>query len=86
MTSRGNDAAAMEVGPTQSAAERITVWLIPKVLKELQRLQARTGLSKTDILNRAITLYEFLDAQERNDHDVLIRSRSTGATLTMQFL
>ncbi len=50
---------------TQTVAERITVALVPKVAEELQRLQDRTSLSKTDLTNRAITLYEFIDAQQR---------------------
>jgi hypothetical protein len=85
MTGRGND-AALEVDPPQPLTERITAGLIPKVRQDLQRLQSRTNLSKTDLVNRAITLYEFLDAQQRADHDVLLRNRKTGATLTVLFL
>jgi len=44
-------------------AERITVSLIPKAVADLQRLQDRTGLSKTNLVNRAIMLYEFVDRQ-----------------------
>lgn len=62
------------------AAERITVALIPKVAEELQRLQNRTSLSKTDLTNRAITLYEYIDAQVSAGREVLIRDRETGET------
>src|SRR5690348_4970946 len=61
------DAARM---PT--VVDRITVALIPKAGEDLQRLQDRTSLSKTDIVNRAITLYEFIDEQNRAGRDVLI--------------
>jgi len=70
----------------QQTAERITVALIPKVGAELQRLQDRTSLSKTDIANRAITLYEFIDTQLREGRDVLIRDNDTGETQTVRLL
>ena len=47
--------------------------LIPKAAADLQRLQERSGLSKTDLTNRAISLYEFIDAQLREGREVLIR-------------
>ena len=34
---------------------------------------APTGLSKTNIVNRAISLYEFIDAQMRKGYDLIIR-------------
>jgi hypothetical protein len=70
----------------QQATERITVALIPKAGDDLQRLQDRTSLSKTDIANRAITLYEFIDAQLRAGRDVLIRDNETGETQTVRLL
>jgi hypothetical protein len=66
--------------------ERITVALIPKAGVELQRLQERTSLSKTDITNRAITLYEFIDAQMRAGRDVLIKDGKTGETQLVRIL
>ncbi len=64
----------------QQLAERITVALIPKVAEDLQRLKNRTDMSKTDIVNRAITLYEFIEAQLRDGNDILIRDRESGET------
>lgn len=73
--------------PTASAApERITVALIPKVAEDLQRLQDRSALSKTDITNRAISLYEFIDAQLRAGKEVLIRDPEAGETQRVHFL
>src|SRR5690348_5875078 len=40
------------------AVDRITVTLTPETEAILQQLQDRTGLSRTDLVNRAITLYE----------------------------
>jgi len=62
------------------------VALIPKAGEDLQRLQERTSLSKTDITNRAITLYEFIDAQIRAGRDVLIRDSRTGETQLVRIL
>lgn len=58
-------------------AERITVALIPKVAGILRRLQDRKNLSKTDIVNRAVTLYDFIDAQLDAGRDILIRDNVT---------
>jgi hypothetical protein len=68
------------------AVDRITVALIPKAGEDLQRLQDRTSLSKTDIANRAITLYEFIDSQLRDGRDVLIRDNKTGMTEIVRLL
>jgi hypothetical protein len=65
---------------TTKVAERITVALVPKVAEELQRLQDRTSLSKTDLANRAITLYEYINAQLSAGKEVLIRDTKTGET------
>jgi hypothetical protein len=70
----------------QPSADRITVALIPKVGEDLQRLQERTSLSKTDLVNRAITLYEFLDAQMRDGRDLTVRDNATGETQIIRLL
>jgi hypothetical protein len=67
-------------------AERITVALIAKAAEDLQRLKARTGLSKTDIANRAIILYEFIDAQLGEGRDLLIRDPKTNETQVVRLL
>jgi hypothetical protein len=65
---------------TPPVAERITIALVPKVAAELQRLQGRTGMSKTDLTNRAISLYEFIEAQLSEGRELLIRDKVTGET------
>jgi hypothetical protein len=69
----------------QPSSERITVALISKAAADLQRLQDRTSLSKTDIVNRAISLYEFIDEEMRAGRDLLIRD-STGEIQLVRFL
>ena len=64
-------------------AERINVALVPEVIEELKLLQDRTRLSRTDITNRAITLYEFIDQQLRAGREVLIREKCTGKIQTV---
>jgi hypothetical protein len=68
------------------ATDRITIALIRKVADDLQRLQDRTSLSKTDLVNRAITLYEFIEAHQRAGNDLLIRNKQTGETQTILIL
>lgn len=71
--------ADVPTSPDHSATpDRITVSLIPRARRDLQQLHDKTSLSKTDIVNRAITLYEFIEAQLSADQDILIRDRKTG--------
>jgi hypothetical protein len=56
-----------------AGASRITITLIPSAQASLADLHARTGLSKTDLVNRAITLYEFIDTKMKAGSEVLIR-------------
>ena len=67
-------------------AERVTVALIPQAGEDLRRLQDRTSLSKTDVVNRAISLYEFIDAELREGRELLIRDPKTGETQLVRFL
>lgn len=73
-------------GKATETAERITVALIPKAGAHLQHLQDKTGLSKTDLVNRAISLYEFIDEATGADREVLIRDKATGETQVVVFL
>jgi hypothetical protein len=81
--SRGASPAGGDVVRLQPVPDRITVALIPDAGADLQKLTDRTGLSKTDLVNRAITLYEFIDAQKRENRDLLVRDRKTGDTQTI---
>jgi hypothetical protein len=77
MTAQSGDQTTGGLAPSAST-ERITVALIPKAAADLQRLQERTSLSKTDIINRAITLYEFMSAQLQAGNEILILDKQTG--------
>jgi hypothetical protein len=52
---------------------RITVSLIEKAAAALARLIIRTRLSQTDIVNRALILYEFVDSETSSGAEVIVR-------------
>lgn len=61
-----------------ASGERITVALIAKTAKELRRIQASTGLSKTDAVNRAISVYDFVVKQLDAENELIVRDPETG--------
>lgn len=68
------------------SGERITVALIPKATDDLQHLLTVTGMSKTDIVNRAISLYEFFQSQIDAGNDIIVRDKESGETQIVKFL
>jgi hypothetical protein len=85
VTSVRTSPAGCAAGP-QVTGERLTVTLIPAAREDLQQLQQRTNLSKTDLANRAIQLYEFFDAQLRAGYDLVSRDNETGETQLVRLL
>lgn len=81
-----NDASQSSVEVSTAKPDRITVALIAKAVADLGRLQASTSLSKTDVINRAISLYEFLQRQLDAGHDIIVRDRATGESQLVKFL
>jgi len=78
---------AVKEGSGQSPPiDRITVALIRKAGEDLQRLQDRTGLSKTDLVNRAISVYEFVESEAQAGNDLYVRDRKTGDYQLVRFL
>ena len=53
--------------------ERLTVGLLIDAAAAIARVQERTGLKKADVINRAIVVYEFLDAEMREGQQLLLR-------------
>jgi hypothetical protein len=62
------------------------VALIAKSAEDLRRIQERTGLSKTDVVNRAVTLYEFIDGRLAEGSELLLRNKETGETEIVRLL
>ena len=52
---------------------RTTVVLIPKAQEALDSTAERTGLTKTDVMNRALQAYAFLEEQVAAGAKILVR-------------
>lgn len=61
-----------------SAAERITVALTSRAAHELRRLREWSGLSKTDVVNRALSVYAFVAEQERAGRRIAVHDPEKG--------
>ena len=68
----GNAQAAPAPDPPE-AVTRITVPLVAKAASDLQRTVAETGLSETDVVNRALSAYEFIDSEMRAGARIIVR-------------
>ena len=56
-----------------ATAEHLMVPLIAQAAADLQRTHSRRQLSRTDIVNRAISLYEFIDAELNEGAELIVR-------------
>jgi hypothetical protein len=55
-------------GATGGSLTRVTANFTPRAMAALDRTAGKTGDSKTDVLNRAVMVYEtFLELMERSD-------------------
>jgi hypothetical protein len=70
---------------TATETERITVALVPKAAADLQYLVDNTGLSKTDLVNRALSLYRFVEESTATGREVLVRDKATGEDRVVVF-
>ncbi len=57
----------------ETTSARVNVALIAEAVDAISKLQDRTGMKKTDLVNRALVIYEFLDAELRAGNQVLLR-------------
>lgn len=55
-------------------SERYSVTLVPPAAQAVAELIELTGLSKTDVINRAVQVYNFLEAQKADGSEVLLRN------------
>jgi hypothetical protein len=70
----------------RTLCQYIRVALIPPVAEQLHYLEKTTDMSATDLTNRAITAYSFLDEQRRAGNDVMVRDRWTGRMTLVRFV
>jgi hypothetical protein len=69
----GSKPSASAVSPLVFPDDRITVALVAKAAADLQNTHERTQMSKTDIVNRAISLYEFFEAEMSTGAELIVR-------------
>ena len=69
----------------KAVAMRITVGLIADAAQDLRRTQERSGLSVADIVNRALTLYDFVDGRRAAGDQFLLRRKGAGRVELVQF-
>jgi hypothetical protein len=65
-------------GQDEYVINRITVGIIPKVWTELLRLIADTKFNRTDVVNRAISVYAMVNDNVRNGYELVFRDPKTG--------
>ncbi len=79
---RGTDDLPDDDMPTGQQEEyvinRITVGIIPRAWAELQRLMTNTKYNRTDVVNRAISVYALVDDNMRDGYELVFRDRETG--------
>ncbi len=59
--------------PPVAVDDRVTVALVSKAATDLQSTHERTRMSKTDIVNRAVSLYEFVEAEMSAGAELIVR-------------
>jgi hypothetical protein len=67
--------AATEGLTPSAVVSRISVGLIAKAARDLRHTQERSGLSVADVVNRSLTLYEFIDSRRAAGDQILIRRK-----------
>jgi hypothetical protein len=58
-----------------ATSARVTVALVARAIEALRRIIERTKLSQTDVINRAVLLYEFIDYELSTGAEFIIRRR-----------
>jgi hypothetical protein len=68
-----NGTSADASPPITATSARITVALVARAIAALRRIVERTKLSQTDVINRAVFLYEFIDYELSTGAELIIR-------------
>lgn len=56
---------------------RITANLSQEVVDAIEELAAKSGITKTEVIRRAVAMERFLEEQEEHGADLLIRQRGS---------
>ncbi len=73
-----DSAQVLRRGRGHGGLERVTVNLTPRSSKALEQAAELTGDSKTDIVNRALQLYEFIEQIFNTEGHVYVRTGPDG--------
>lgn len=73
--------AASVAALPRTSAERITVGLTRRVSQELSDMSDETGMSKTDLVNRAISLYRLITGKTDNGYQLALIGRDGEAEI-----
>lgn len=73
-------------GDARSVKSRVTVNLTPKAANALAAIEERTEDSKTDTINRALVVYEYLERIMSEGGAVLVRERDSDEAERVRFL
>lgn len=79
------EASTIKLAPPLGGDRRITVALVSKAATDLERTRERRNLTGADVVNRAITLYNFIDGEMGNGAQLLLRRRD-GSTHVVRLL
>ena len=59
--------------PSHPDSERLSVTLCPPAVTAVSELAAASGVSKADVINRAILLLGYVERERAKGHDLMIR-------------
>jgi hypothetical protein len=61
------------MGAAPVEPERYSVTFVPPAVQAVAALTASTGLSKADVINRAVQVYAFLERQQEQGSELILR-------------
>lgn len=63
----------MDELPPHPDTERYSVTMCPPAVTVVSELTAASGVSKSDVINRAVLLLGFIESERAKGHDLMIR-------------
>jgi predicted transcriptional regulator len=63
----------------------VSVRLTPKSIRCLDALAQRNGMTKTDVINRALQIYDYIDAEQAEGRQILCRDEAKGEAYVLRW-
>lgn len=82
--SEGQEDGGSSTAP--SAAERVNVALTARTCIALELVKAITSDTKTDIINRALQTYAYLESEVSDGNEICIRNKESGELQRLKFI